>query len=256
MINVRGYGQADLPELERLRAALGTDSDTGDGRWLPGPVPANPGDPDGRCQLGYLDGELVGYGWVDWWTEVDGTHLFLLWGCVEPAARGRGVGTALLAAQQERALRIAGRLGMAAGHLRRQRRRRPARQRTTVAGQRFPARLHGGDDGLHGAADRTCPGPAGRPGTAADGRWTSTRRCTPRSRRRSSPAGWGTWSAASPGTWPMSRARTPGSTCGAWRGTGRKWPAWRSTRCSRTAPGRRPGSPSARAGNAGASRWR
>jgi GNAT superfamily N-acetyltransferase len=47
-----------------------------------------------------LDGAVVGYGWLDWWTEADGTNLFLLLGIVDPAARRQGVGTTLLAQQQ------------------------------------------------------------------------------------------------------------------------------------------------------------
>jgi ribosomal protein S18 acetylase RimI-like enzyme len=109
VVDIAGYTRADLEALERLRTAVrAADGDV----WLPGPGRDEPADPQGRCLVARLGRRLVGYGWLDWWTEVDGTHLFLLPGVVTPAARGRGVGTALLAAQQQQARKLAGQLGM------------------------------------------------------------------------------------------------------------------------------------------------
>ena len=48
-------------------------------------------------------GEIVGFTWMHWWDEADGTRLYLLSGCVHPRRRRRGVGTALLRWQEEQA---------------------------------------------------------------------------------------------------------------------------------------------------------
>lgn len=48
-------------------------------------------------------GEVVGYSWVDFWSEQDGTRLYLLSGCVDPAWRRRGIGRRLLAHQEDQA---------------------------------------------------------------------------------------------------------------------------------------------------------
>ena len=51
-----------------------------------------------------IAGSVAGYSRVDWWDEADGTRLYLLSGCVDPAWRRRGVGQALLARQEEQAV--------------------------------------------------------------------------------------------------------------------------------------------------------
>jgi mycothiol synthase len=50
-----------------------------------------------------VDGRVVGFSRVDHWQEADGTRLYLLSGCVDPAWRRRGIGRALLAHQEEQA---------------------------------------------------------------------------------------------------------------------------------------------------------
>ena len=106
---IRPYaGAPDLPGIERVRAAIRAHE--GD-VWLPGPdqrplpdpthcLVIEPGDglDDGRN--GGPGRALVGYSWFDWWTEVDGTRLYLLLGWVEPAHRRRGIGQAVLARQE------------------------------------------------------------------------------------------------------------------------------------------------------------
>jgi len=42
------------------------------------------------------DGELVGYNRVEWWEELDGTHIYMHMGFIKPEWRGKGIGTALL----------------------------------------------------------------------------------------------------------------------------------------------------------------
>lgn len=43
-----------------------------------------------------VGGAVIGYAWLDWWTEVDGVRLFLSQAALLPEWRGRGIGTALL----------------------------------------------------------------------------------------------------------------------------------------------------------------
>ena len=52
------------------------------------------------------DGEVAGYGWLDWWDEADTTRLYLLSGGIAPAHRGRGLGRALLSHQEAEAARL------------------------------------------------------------------------------------------------------------------------------------------------------
>lgn len=49
------------------------------------------------------DGAMVGYGRLTWWTEEDGTGVYLARGWVRPEARGRGIGSALLVWGEARA---------------------------------------------------------------------------------------------------------------------------------------------------------
>ena len=43
-----------------------------------------------------VDGRIVGYTWLDWWTEKDGVRLYLSQAVVDPAYRGLGVGTSMV----------------------------------------------------------------------------------------------------------------------------------------------------------------
>lgn len=43
-----------------------------------------------------LDGQVIGFQWVRWWTQADGTRVYYHRGRVVPAWRGRGIGTATL----------------------------------------------------------------------------------------------------------------------------------------------------------------
>ena len=84
-VEVRALGPADVVEV----AALGERRVAHGDAWE-APEPAAPG-------LVVRDGgRLVAAGWVEWWDESDGTHLYLLLGFVDPAARGGGVGRRLL----------------------------------------------------------------------------------------------------------------------------------------------------------------
>jgi mycothiol synthase len=65
-------------------------------------------DPARDVILGELDGRVVATGRMEWVDTRDGLHReYRVFGSVEPAARGKGVGTALLAALEERARALA-----------------------------------------------------------------------------------------------------------------------------------------------------
>jgi len=101
---LRAYqGADDVQGIQAVRVAVRRAE--GD-LWLPGP--------DGEDDLATAQpfclvaadietGGIVGFTWMHWWDEADGTRLYLLSGCVEPRWRRRGVGTAILRWQEERA---------------------------------------------------------------------------------------------------------------------------------------------------------
>jgi mycothiol synthase len=60
-------------------------------------------DPAQDVVLAEVDGELVGYAWVDWVDTTDAVREFRLGGYVHPDWQGRGIGRRLLAWQEERA---------------------------------------------------------------------------------------------------------------------------------------------------------
>lgn len=109
-IRIRPYaGPVDHPGIQAVRAAVRAL----EGQvWQPGP------DLDGAsvehqasCLVAEVGrpgaAELVGYTWSDHWTEADGTWLHLLLGWVTPSWRRRGIGTALLARQEQQAAALA-----------------------------------------------------------------------------------------------------------------------------------------------------
>ncbi len=54
-----------------------------------------------------VDGEVVGYSRVMWWTEVEGVRRYLAFGMLKPAFRRRGIGTAMLRWNERRIGEIA-----------------------------------------------------------------------------------------------------------------------------------------------------
>src|SRR6187551_2788768 len=94
-------GSGDLPGLDAVRAAVREAEHT---IWMPGPDTVT--DPDEQvpfCLIAAVGDQVVGYTWTDWWTEVDGTRLYLLLGWVAPAWRRLGIGTSMLRWQEEQA---------------------------------------------------------------------------------------------------------------------------------------------------------
>jgi GNAT superfamily N-acetyltransferase len=93
---VRRYaGATDDAALDRVRHAVRrVDGDL----WLPGPDTGEM--PPQACFIAEADGAAVGFTSLVRWVEDDATAVFLVVGCVDPAHRGRGHGTALLHRQE------------------------------------------------------------------------------------------------------------------------------------------------------------
>ena len=99
-------GDSDIPALEAVREAV----QAVDGPlWLPGPDTYTDAvcDPTQDCLLAEVSGNVIGYTWLDWWEEGDGTRLYLLLGWIVPAWRRKGIGRGLLHWQEQRLLHIA-----------------------------------------------------------------------------------------------------------------------------------------------------
>src|SRR5215216_1724736 len=84
-VSVRALGSGDAPAV----AALGDRRVAAGDAWE-APGPGAPG------VVALADGAIAGLGWVEWWDESDGTHLYLLHGFVDPEHRGGGIGQRLL----------------------------------------------------------------------------------------------------------------------------------------------------------------
>ncbi len=99
-------GEADFPSIEAVREAVRTvDGDL----WLPGPD-TNPDavcNPVQDCLLAEVDGKIIGYTWLAWWEEMNGTKLHLHLGWLVPEWRRKGIGRALLRWQEQRLRQIA-----------------------------------------------------------------------------------------------------------------------------------------------------
>jgi mycothiol synthase len=111
---IRPYaGEADLPELVRVynadAAADGIEevwTAEGAGAWFGHPT--DQFDARRDVVIAELDGTVVGAGAVDWIDTRDGAHReYRHWGVVHPEVRGRGIGTALIAAQSRHAASLA-----------------------------------------------------------------------------------------------------------------------------------------------------
>ncbi|MGH2493088.1 MAG: GNAT family N-acetyltransferase [Ktedonobacteraceae bacterium] len=99
-------GEADFPSIEAVREAVRTvDGDL----WLPGPD-TNPDavcNPAQDCLLAEVDSKVIGYTWLAWWEEMNGTKLYLHLGWLVPEWRRKGIGRALLRWQEQRLHQIA-----------------------------------------------------------------------------------------------------------------------------------------------------
>ncbi|MDQ2688689.1 MAG: GNAT family N-acetyltransferase [Chloroflexota bacterium] len=106
-------GEQDVPAITRVVNAEAADfgveevrSDEATAAWFGHPT--DQFDARRDVVLGELGGTVVAAGGMDWVDTRDGEYrLFRLWGAVDPAARGRGIGTALLRELEERARQMA-----------------------------------------------------------------------------------------------------------------------------------------------------
>ncbi|GHO63659.1 putative acetyltransferase, GNAT [Ktedonobacter sp. SOSP1-52] len=98
-------GEADFPAIEAVRKNVQTvDGDT----WLPGPDTDTDSvcNPLQDCLIVEVDGLVIGYTWLAWWSEPD-VELFLHLGGLVPEWRRKGIGRALLRWQEQRLRQIA-----------------------------------------------------------------------------------------------------------------------------------------------------
>lgn len=97
----RYRGPADLADIEQVRGAIRAVEPQA---WLPGPDSDDGAALEAFCVIVSIRGTAVAYTWMRRWVEADGTRLWLLLGWVDPVARGRGIGRALLAWQEHAAV--------------------------------------------------------------------------------------------------------------------------------------------------------
>ncbi len=98
-------GEADIPAIRTVREAVtAVDGDL----WLPGPDDADiTCNPTQDCLLAEVDGKVIGYSWLTWWTENDGRQLYLHLGWLVPEWRRKGIGRVILRWQEQRLCQIA-----------------------------------------------------------------------------------------------------------------------------------------------------
>jgi ribosomal protein S18 acetylase RimI-like enzyme len=81
-----------IPTLEDMRPRL---------------APSSTFDPTADALIVEMNGQVIGYSRVTWWTERDGVWLYLTTGRLLPAWRGRGIGAAMLRWAENRAAALA-----------------------------------------------------------------------------------------------------------------------------------------------------
>jgi mycothiol synthase len=81
-----------IPTLDELRARF---------------APSSTFDPTADALIVEMNGRVIGYSRVTWWTERDGVWLYLTTGRLLPSWRGKGIGTAMLRWAEGRAAALA-----------------------------------------------------------------------------------------------------------------------------------------------------
>src|SRR5262245_38806672 len=107
----RFRGEADYPAmvevLETSRAADGIDDIATVENLARAYASLRNCDPQQDMVMVEVDGRLIGYNRVDWYNELDGTHIYNNFGFLVPEWRGKGIGTALLRHSENRLREIA-----------------------------------------------------------------------------------------------------------------------------------------------------
>jgi mycothiol synthase len=99
-------GEADIPSLQAVRQAVkAADGDI----WFPGPDtdPISTCNPLQDCLCVEVDHKMIGFTWLTWWNEADGTQLYLHLGWIVPEWQRKGIGRAILQWQEQRLSQIA-----------------------------------------------------------------------------------------------------------------------------------------------------
>ncbi|GER90365.1 putative acetyltransferase, GNAT [Dictyobacter vulcani] len=102
-------GEADYPAIDHIQQAVKqVDGDI----WMKTRADFSARDcattnPFEDCLFVEINGEVIGYSWIDWWTESNGIQLYLLLGWILPEWRRKGIGRTLLHWQEQRARQIA-----------------------------------------------------------------------------------------------------------------------------------------------------
>jgi GNAT superfamily N-acetyltransferase len=105
------HGEADYPAmievLEASRSADGLDEISTVENLARAYSDLRNCDPQQDMVMVEVDGRLVGYNRVDWYKELDGTHIYNNFGFLMPDWRGKGIGTALIRHVENRLREIA-----------------------------------------------------------------------------------------------------------------------------------------------------
>lgn len=108
--------QSDLPKMVSVREksaehdqidALSTLESISTVQNLANSLDDNNCEPTMDLLIVEMNGEVIGYTKIDWWTESDGTWLYLHDGFLVPEWRGKGIGSAMLRWSQRRIRAIA-----------------------------------------------------------------------------------------------------------------------------------------------------
>ncbi len=85
--------RADHDQTDRLSSIEHTPTQEDLARWIAQVVQEGH---NSNWLIAEVNGEVIGYSRINWWTETDGMWVYLTTGWVVPTWRGKGIGTAML----------------------------------------------------------------------------------------------------------------------------------------------------------------
>jgi len=107
----RFRGESDFPAMVGVfnasRAADGLDEVRTVEQMAQGYANLKNSDPYQDLVLIEVDGQVVGYKRIEWWAELDGTHIYSHFGFMLPQVQGKGIGKALIRHSEARLREIA-----------------------------------------------------------------------------------------------------------------------------------------------------